>query len=129
MIRIPAAVLAGLLATIAPLSATESIRGGEQPVCGELYRDQVREIDFHLYFPTEEAALDAAAELDHGRFEHQVRTSASSAEWLLRIVFRDVPTRIELDLGRRKVKALAKRHDVSFPGFGCRLKQSAITAR
>ena len=104
-----AAVL--LVASIPALSAP--------PMCGKMPMDQVDEMDFNVYFPTEAQAIEAAAQIDDAVFDIVVRTSATGEDWLLRAVYRELPAPDAHAMHANAVATAAKSHGGQYSGAAC----------
>ena len=88
-------------------------------LCGRMPVGQVEEMDFHLYFPSEKQAIDAAADIDEAAFAVVVRTSAASPDWLLRAVYRELPTAAAHAIHSGRMSALARANGGQYHGSGC----------
>ena len=116
-----AALLSIALFHPASARAADALEGKapESALCGRIPIDQVEEMDFHLYFPSEKQAIDAAAHVDESTFTVIVRTSAASPEWLLRAIYRELPTATAHSLHSEKLHALARANGGRYDGAGC----------
>ena len=89
------------------------------PMCGKMAMEQVHEMDFYVYFPSEAQAIEAAAQVDDAVFDVVVRTSATGEDWLLRAVYRQLPTPETHALHSDAVASIAKSHGGKYQGAGC----------
>jgi hypothetical protein len=104
--------------TLVAASSLET-ESGSNPLCAGLPGQRVKEVDFYLYFASEALAIDAAARIDDATFNVEVRTSAAGPEWLLRAVFRELPTEGSRVRHSETMGALAKASGGRYEGSGC----------
>jgi hypothetical protein len=88
-------------------------------LCGAVPSERIRQIDFYSYFPTEAQAAEAAARIDGTIFEVTVRTSAASPEWLVRSVYRELPSPAARADDGKTMAALSRAHGGRYEGSGC----------
>lgn len=79
---------------------------------------QPHDIDFFLYFPTEQAARAAALALDGRGFAVETGKAAQGPKWLMQLTRRMHPVERDLVALRRELDALAARHGGEYDGWG-----------
>jgi hypothetical protein len=87
--------------------------------CNGMPLSQVREVDFMAFYPPEKQAVRAAAEIDKLTFLVTVRTSASTPEWVVRAVYRELPDPDAHDRHAGVMERIARRHGSKDHGAGC----------
>ena len=78
----------------------------------------VYEMDFFGFYATDEEAIRVAAEIDEDLFRIEVREAATGPEWVVRAVYRQLPT---LALHAEQVgsmRVIGDKYGSRF-GFGC----------
>lgn len=92
--------------------------------CGRIPMATVHQMDFIAFYATNVQAIEAAAQIDKELFDIIVRTSASTPEWTVRAVYRDLP---DSDVHARQVEAMkriAVKNGARDHGPGCAARSS-----
>ena len=105
-----------LIAAISPAPTYAGTRGGSSAIssselCPGFHAKglSVRRVDFMGFLPSEDAAVEAAAEIDEARFEVTARPAAIGFEWVVIAAYRQLPSLPILEQDRRTMKALGRR--------------------
>lgn len=75
-------------------------------------------IEFFLYFPTQEAARAAASDINDPSFSAVVRQEANGKEWLLQLNRPMLPIEADLVALRSKLDSVAGKHGGVYDGWG-----------
>lgn len=75
------------------------------------------EMEFYLYFPTEEAAQQAGMKLEVDGFDGEVRRAPNRADWLCLVYKQMVPERAKLAALRKRFNALARELGGEYDGW------------
>ena len=103
-----------------PLPPWGDIEPDPQALCIAMPRAWIRDVDFLAYFPTDAQAIEAAAHLDPNVFDVTVQWSEVVPQWLLRAVYRELPTREAFVLDNAALKRLFNEQGGRYEGSGCR---------
>ena len=117
-----AAILPLMLMVVSAASAATAdghSTGSTKGPCGRMPMAMVHGMDFIAFYASNAQAVEAAAEIDRQLFDIIVRTSASTPEWIVRAVYRNLP---EPGVHARQVEAMeriATKNGARDHGPGC----------
>lgn len=94
--------------------------------CGSMPAAQVEHMDYLAFFADQASAEVAAREIDESLFDVSVRTAASKEDWVLRAVYRKLPTPEAHARNAVRVQSVVDSQGGRLGGFGC---QSGLLTR
>ncbi len=135
-------VLVGLLLVAAAAAATlfllrrrkaspegETAASDDQAVLDQLAAagsdlSKPHRVEFYLYFPTEQAAREAAERLEAEGFEGEMERSADLSSWLCLVSQRMVPELSGIAATKRRLAAVAREFGGEYDGWETKVENS-----
>lgn len=115
-----ALLLAAACAGAATPNPPPPIHGGfEDTLCHGMPVRRIESVDFLAFFATRDQAEAAARTIDEGRFKVSVRPSADRPDWVLRALYRALPTQEQLATDSSSMRTVLEAHDGRYQGHAC----------
>lgn len=114
-------LLAATCASAATPNPPPPLQGGfEDTLCHSVPAHKVAEVDFLAFFGRRADAESAARLVDPDRFAVTVRRSSDQPDWVLRAVYRELPTQARLDADTENLVPRWRALGGRYPAPGCR---------